>query len=389
MDKHERYLRNWPVLRPIVTLFMKAVFNLKAEKHSVEGPYLVLCNHVMDLDPLAVGVGMQKQMYFVASEHIMRLGLISRVLDWLVGIITRQKGGSAAGTVKAILRHLKDGHNVCFFPEGNRTWDGVTRSFPASTGKLVRSCGCTLVTYRLSGGYFSNPRWAGGGIRRGRLTGQLVGTYKAEELRKMSVEEINAIIARDLHVDAYDIQREVPVKFHAFNRAHHLETLLFTCPKCGAMHKMRSHGHKFRCESCGMETAYRADCFFEGGELPFDNVRDWNAWQEEQIRALCESAGDEPIFTDTQMCLRLVDSAKDAELIGTGSMALYRDRLELPGGVVLQKDEISGMSLRGAINLYIGTGDGRHYELKSKQVRCTVKYLSACGYLGCNVGVGV
>jgi len=389
MDNHSRYLRNWPVLRPIVTFFMKLVFNLKTPKYSVEGPYLVLCNHVMDLDPLAVGVGMQKQMYFVASEHIMRLGFISKVLDYLAGIITRQKGGSAAGTVKAILRHLKAGHNVCFFPEGNRSWDGVTRSFPASTGKLVRSCGCTLVTYRLSGGYFSNPRWAGARLRRGQLTGQLVGTYSPEELRAMSVEEINGIIARDLYEDAYELQRAKPIKFRSINRAHHLETLLFTCPKCGAMHKMRSRGHKFYCESCGMETLYRSDCFFEGGQLPFDNVRDWNAWQETQIEKLCNEATDQPIFTDTDMILRIVDSAKDAELVGVGTMTLYKDRLELPGGVVLQRDEISGMSLRGAINLYIGTPDGRHYELKSKKVRCTVKYLSACGYLGCPVGAGV
>ena len=47
--------------------------------------------------------------------------------------------------------------NVCVFPEGNRTWDGVTAKFLPSIGKLARSSGASLVTYKLTGGYFASP----------------------------------------------------------------------------------------------------------------------------------------------------------------------------------------------------------------------------------------
>ena len=137
-----------------------------------------------------------------------------------------------------------------------------------------------------------------------------------------------------------------------------------------------------------MESEYGEDGFFRGGELPFDSVRDWNAWQEERIAELCQSAGDEPIFTDSDMELNSVTSAKGKEPLGKGELRLYADRLELPGGLTLKKEEISGMSMLGASVLHIGSGE-QHYELRSEKVRCTVKYLSACGCLGCAVGVGV
>lgn len=391
MEHHDRHAKVWRFLHPIVRFVLRIVLNCRIRPGKYEGPYLVLCNHTMDWDPLVAGAGFKDQMYFVTSEHLMRQGFISKVLNWLQAPITRQKGGNAAGTVKAILRHLKAGYNVCFFPEGNRCWDGVTRPFPPSTGKLVRSCGCRLITYRISGGYFSNPRWANSRLRRGKVDGQVVGSYSPEELRGMSADEINQLIARDLYEDAYARQKEENISYRGAKRAEQLETLLFACPKCGAMHRMESRGKFFRCLECGMKSEFTVKGYFQGGQLPFDTVLDWNSWQEERIKELCETAGDKPIFTDTQMQLYRVESARGLELLGEGELKLFKDRVELPGGELLSGSDIGGMSMRGAGHLYIGTFDGRHYMVrgKGKTVRCTVKYLSACGYLGFNVGAGV
>ena len=52
-------------------------------------------------------------------------------------------------------------------------------------------------------------------------------------------------------------------------------------------------------------------------------------------------------------------------------------------------EEITGMSLRGPSDLYIGTANGSSFELHSDKVRCTAKYLSACAALGSPVGCGV
>ncbi|MCQ2557771.1 MAG: hypothetical protein MJ135_01505, partial [Oscillospiraceae bacterium] len=54
----------------------------------------------------------------------------------------------------------------------------------------------------------------------------------------------------------------------------------------------------------------------------------------------------------------------------------------LPGGITLPISEIVGMSLRGATDLYIGTLNGNHFQLKTAKVRNTVKYVEACRFLG-------
>ena len=112
MEHQMRHRFVWRFFRPLVRLILFFRFNYRCRPASVKGPVIVVCNHVTDWDPLLVGAAFRRQMYFLASEHIMRLGFVSRLLDWLVHPIVRQKGGSAAGAVKEMLRALKAGSSV-------------------------------------------------------------------------------------------------------------------------------------------------------------------------------------------------------------------------------------------------------------------------------------
>ena len=390
MEHRTRHRVIWAVFRPLVRLIVWLRFAYRSRSVSLKGPYIVVCNHVTDWDPLLVGSAFRGQMYFLSSEHIMRLGFVSRLLDWLVHPIVRQKGGSAAGAVKEMLRALKNGCSVAFFPEGNRTWDGVTRDFPASTGKLVKAGGVSLVTFRIRGGYLSSPRWSGNTARRGEMRGELVKVYSPEELKNMSALQINAAIARDIHVDAFEDQRSRPVLYRGKRLAENLETLLFLCPKCFSVGTLRSEDDRFYCGCCGFETRYAPTGAFVGGDAPFPDVRSWNRWQDKRIEKLCSEAKDgEAIFSDEGLELYSVQSGRSSELISRGGIALYRDHLELPGGVSLPVAEITGMSLRGPTDLYIGSANGSSFLLRTHLALCTHKYLSACVFLGSPVGVGV
>lgn len=388
MEHNRRHKIIWALGTPVIKQIVRIKFNFRTGRQRLDGSFILLCNHVTDWDPLLVSAAFRTQMYFVASEHIFRLGWVSRLLYWLVAPIARQKGGSAAGTVKAIMRTVKEGQNVALFPEGNRTWDGVTRPFPASTGKLVRSCGCTLVTYRLRGGYFSSPRWAGKRTHRGRMSGELMGVYPPEQLRAMTVSQINDLIARDIYEDAYATQTAENVAYNHEALAEDLETLLFVCPVCGKMHTLRSAGDRFRCESCGMETRFTPTGYFEGGGLPFTTVKEWNAWQEEQLREYIAAHREGLVFSDDGIELTEVQSGRGGTVLGTGELRLYGDRMELPGGISVPLGEITGMSMQGAMKLFLSTDD-HHFQLLPAQTRCMLKYLTACGLLGASVGFGI
>ena len=222
------------------------------------------------------------------------------------------------------------------------------------------------------------------------LRGELVKVYTAEELKGMSALQINAAIARDIHVDAFDDQRSRPVLYRGRHLAENLETLLFICPKCFSHATLYSEGDDFRCRRCGFETHYAPTGAFVGGDAPFPDVRSWNRWQDKQIEKLChEAKADEPIFSDENLELYSIQSGRSSEFVARGDLVLYADHLELPGGVSIPIGQITGMSLRGPTDLYVGTANGSSFLLRTHLSLCTHKYLTACAILGSPVGTGV
>lgn len=378
MDPRTRHKLIWKGARPLAKLGSKVLFNYSAETCREEGPFLVLSNHNTDLDPMLTACSFPEPLYFVASEHILRQGKISDFVSYITEIIPRQKGGSSTATIKNIVRHLKEGHNVCLYPEGNRSWDGVTRPISPATGKLVRMAGAKLVTVRMEGAYLASPRWSGTSVRRGKAHGSIAGVYDADYLKSISAKQIQEIIERDLYQDDYADQRKSPIRFKGKNLAEHLETLLFMCPHCKAAGKMRSEGNYFICDDCGTNLRYTEEGFFVGENMIFDTVTDWRIWQSGRIRALCESEDVNEIFSDDEMELYSVSTGNSIVLQAEGKMSLSRKGLSLPGGLFIPIGEITGMSIRGAQDLYFSRGS-ENFVVRSGKIRCTSKYLTACG----------
>ena len=389
MEHHARHERIWRFLRPFVRLYFRISANCRVpETCELEGPLFVMCNHNTDLDPLILGTAFKHQFYYVASEHVMRSGFLSKLLAFAQPPIVRQKGGSATGTVREMLKTFKEGQSVGLFPEGNRSWDGVTRCFAPATGKLAKTSGATLVTVCLKGAYLASPRWSGARIRRGGITVEIRGVYPPEELKKMSTAEVNAIIARDIFEDAFELQRslEKPVRYRSKAPAEHLETALCICPRCRKTGTMRSRKAELFCTECGLKVRYEKTGFFSGEDIPFDTVRDWYAWQTEEIKSLCDGTADGGlIFEDAGFRLKSVKTGVSSRDLGTGTLSLYKDALVLPDNTRIPLDELAGMAIRGSSCLFLSTEGGENYEITAPVTTSCEKYLSACMALGCSV----
>ena len=377
MEHMGRYRFVWKSLTALLSPWLKHKFNYSCERCTVDGPAIILANHNTDWDPLLLAIAFPEYMSFVASEHIFRWGFLAKVIVFLVAPIARMKGKTAGDTALTMIRRLRSGVNVAMFAEGNRSFNGRTGEILPATGKLVRSSGASLVTYRLDGGYFTSPRWAGKHLRRGKMTGRIVNTYSPAVLKSMSADEINAAICRDLFVDAYAEQRSEMVPFSGKRLAEHLETVLCRCPKCGALDTLHSEGDTLSCD-CGFSVRYNRFGFFEGEDAPFDNLTDWDTAQTEALCAMVPADGS-PVFSDTEMRLREVGSDHSAEELGTGTLTLYADRLECCGQV-FPLDQLGGFALHGAqtVNFSCGT---RNFEISSEKVRCTRKYMLVIRHL--------
>ncbi|MDL2257672.1 1-acyl-sn-glycerol-3-phosphate acyltransferase [Eubacteriales bacterium OttesenSCG-928-K08] len=336
-----------------------------------QNPTIILANHVTDFDPMLMSVSFPQQMYFVASEHILRLGLVSRIIKYLAAPIGRTKGRRDAVTVMEVFRTLKKGKNVCVFAEGNRTFTGKTCEVLASTGKMVRVSGADLVTYKLTGGYFSSPRWSRS-LRKGAMTGRLIGRYTAAQLQLMSAQEVNALIEKDLYEDAYARQEEEHIAFKGKDLAENMEIALYICPKCEQVKTMKSKGNFFSC-TCGYTVEYTQFGELVGENVIFNSTTDWDEWQLKKLPALIEEAGEKPICSDQNQRIYKVQPASRSQLIEEGELKIYRDRLCCGNSSFLISD-ISDMAIYGRMTLAFSTLDGNQYEIKSPFPR------SACIY---------
>ena len=372
MERTELHRRVWRILYRAVDLPLHRLYALESEPCTVEGPCIVISNHVTDMDPFLVAMSFpHKQLYYVASEHIFRIPVASKVIETLLDPIARKKGDSGFGAVREILRRLKQGHSVCLFAEGDCSWDGLTGPIPPATGKMVRSGGATLVTYRLEGGYFTSPRW-GSGIRRGRMVGHPVGIYPPAELKKMKGPEITALIERDLSEDAWQRQADDPVLYRTNRRAERLERALFLCPDCRSISTLESRGDTVRCSCCGRTVKMNEDYTFASG-APFPTVYEWDRWQHEALRSGSFKHG-ETLFAD-KVCAfsRIFEGHKTQAL--SGSELVQREDAILCGGMRFPLREIENMAIVQK-RLLLFTCNGGYYTVKCVKGVNLRKYLA-------------
>lgn len=370
LKEHKRHLRAYMFFRALLKPIFSWWYNFHAEEApALEGPYLLLANHNLDLDPVIISFSFRDLIYFVASEHIFRVGIASWLLKRYFAPISRLKGTADISTVKDVLRRLRAGMRVCIFAEGNRSFNGLTATIPSSTGRLAKTSGVPLVTYRFEGGYLTMPRWAYS-KRKGRMRGSVVNVYSVEDLAQMSAEEINAAIAADLSEDAYARQAVEQLPYRGKRLAEGLEHSLFICPRCEGIDSLRGEGNRFSCE-CGLETTYDEYGYLHGER--YSTVTEWDQWQLERLASLAASAGDERLFHDQAIELREVRSNHTSEAIYRGSVEMYKDRLQC-GEIQFNLAEIASMQIYGRSTITFNYGR-THYEILSSERFCGRKYL--------------
>lgn len=364
-----RYDVAYTCLRPFVVLFLKLKFGYKYKKaKDLPENYIVLSNHVTDFDPLFVASSFPKQMFFVASEHITRWGLPSKLLKIFFDPIIRYKATVAASTVKEVLKKTRDGKNVCVFAEGIRTWDGVTWPILPSTGKMIKKAKCGLITYKITGGYFVSPNWSlTNNTRRGPIYGEPIGIYSKEQLEEMSVDEINAIINQDLYEDAYERQLKAPKKYKGKNLAQQMENFLFICPKCGRIDTIYSRDDMVYCRECDMQFKYTEYGMLEG--IEHTTVRDLSRWQRNQVNEA--AAKGESFISETGTLCSVKNQIETP--IAEGKIILSRDSL-ICGDKEILLSEISDMGIHGRHEL-VFSAQKTYFELRPGNGSNALKFL--------------
>ena len=140
------------------------VFRIRAygrENVPSGGPVILAANHQSFLDPPLVGVGLTRQVHYMA-----RKGLFRRwsPFTWLIESLNafpvdRRRGDISA--VRETLRRLKAGAAVLAFPEGTRSRGGRVGAFKAGIFMIAARSGAPVVPTAIAG---ADKAWPPGAL---------------------------------------------------------------------------------------------------------------------------------------------------------------------------------------------------------------------------------
>lgn len=321
-----------------------------------QGPAVILCNHGSFFDFAYAGTALRKcYPHFV----IARLYFYHKWLSWLL----QQLGGFPKSmfavdveSTKNCLRVLQNGDVLAMMPEARLSTVGRFEDIQEGTYSFLKKVGVPVYTMKLCGDYLADPKW-GKGMRRGSVVeAELDILFEADELARLSVEEIKKAVEERLWYDEFQWLETRPDVHYRSNRlAEGLENILVICPVCGRRHTITANKRELFCEHCGKLTSLDSRYAFDP-TFRFENFARWYDWQKEVLREEILRDPDYSLRAEVELRLPSSDGKSLTRSAGRGVCTLNRDGLTYVGTKDGEAYEAS-FSLKRVYRLLFGAGE--------------------------------
>ncbi len=301
-----------------------------------EGPILMIANHASRADYEFTGPPCwpKRLNYVVGYNEFFRFP--TSLLLPIMQVIPKKNFTPDHYAVREILRAARQGCSICLMPEGMSSITGMAQPIIPGGAKLVKKLGLSVYYAKIAGGYLTYTKHCLD-RRKGRVEVTVDRMFTAEELGTLSVEEIEDRMNRLLAHDDYLWNERARVRFRGKNpMAKRLETLLYLCPRCGALYQNETEGDALRCRACG-NTVHLDETYAlrpaEGSECPA-HVTDWTILERERAaedvrrEGFCHSGR---VKVGVLPERRVLFGDKTSELRGEGTLTLDRGGLHYDG----------------------------------------------------------
>ena len=283
-------IRQPKILTALIWLLCKIVLigqKYKVEKINMEGlkpPFIMLSNHMyfIDFELAAMGTGLNRVNNVVSIDGYYRRPWLME----LIGAICTRKFTLDLHLVKSINKVVKNGDILSMYPEARYSPCGTTSYMPESLGKLIRMNKVPVVAVVHHGNHLHSPFWNFRKKRKVPLHTTMTQILTAEQVKTMSVDEINKVIREALQYDDYRYQKENGILITEPYRAEGLHKVLYQCPHCMTESKMDSKGTEVFCKECGKRWNLNEDGTLSAleGKTEFSHVPDWFEWERQQVK---------------------------------------------------------------------------------------------------------
>ena len=335
--KHRNPLRPNFLLQLVIRVL--AIFDLFPTKftYTMEGmekigkkePCLILMNHSSFIDlKIASRIFFPKRYGIVCTSD----GFVGK--EWLmrlIGCIPTQKFVSDVSLIRDMEYLLKKKNtSVLMFPEASYSFDGTATALPRKMGVLLKKLGVPVVTVITEGAFARDPLYNCLQKRKVKVSAHVKCLATAQELKTMTVAELDGLLDEAFGFDNFAWQKENGVVINEPFRADGLNRILYRCPHCGAEGKTEGKGITLICHNCGVkyELTELGALKAVNAEPAFDHIPDWYRWQREQVKRQLE---DGSYILDTDVEIGMMVDFKAIYMVGSGHLTHTAEGFTLTG----------------------------------------------------------
>ena len=310
----------------------KTKFRYTTERMELVGdePCLILMNHCSFTDmKLAYGIFYPKPLGIVTSVDAMS-GILGKLMR-LLGCTPTHKYVSDLTLIKDMEYMLKTNKtSVLMYPEAGYSFDGRTTTLPRKLGILMKKLGVPVVTVITQGAFHRDPLYNMLQIRDVKVSAHVKCLATAEELKELSVAELDARLDEAFSFDNFAWQRDNRISIDVPFRADGLHRILYKCPHCGAESRMEGKGIHLICHACGKKWEMNEFGQLRAleGETEYPHIPDWYTWERECVRKEIE---DGTYLLDADVDIAMQVNLDGICMIGSGHLTHDRSGFHLTG----------------------------------------------------------
>lgn len=205
-DSHYYRMLTYMAADLVIWILRMRVRTSGLEKTPKQGRFLLVCNHINDLDPvLLLSYFKKSQLAFISKRENDTMFLVGKVMHKIMcQLINRENDREALKTIIACIRLIQEDQvSVAVFPEGYTSLDGLLHPFRSGVFKIAQKAKVPIVvcTVQNTNKVFRNAK----ALRPTDVHLHVLTVLQPEEFAGMTAVElgnhIHAMMAEDLGPD--------------------------------------------------------------------------------------------------------------------------------------------------------------------------------------------
>ncbi len=239
------------IINPFLAPKFHPTYHIIDNINDYKGPCFLIYNHQSRMDYIYIAQATYPRPlnFVVGYNEFFRSHL--QFIFKLIHNIPKKNFNSDVASIRAMNQIIKQNGVVCIAPEGMSSITGHSQPIALGTGKLLKHYHIPVYMVKLKGAFLSNTKVCLD-ERYGKVDVTLHRLFDEEQLRNLSVEDIENKINEELWQDDYEWNKKERIKFDMKgNSCSHLHDLCYHCFRCNKDFTMFGEKNKIVCKECG------------------------------------------------------------------------------------------------------------------------------------------